>query len=92
MVKVEEKSALIDSIEPVIVTDENITLKLVLSIAIVVWVVFFLFIPKIWLSNNIYKESVSIDNLKEQYLSLYNENEILKGKIDKIKFKNGVTH
>jgi hypothetical protein len=92
LIKVEEKSALIDDVESVIVTDENITLKLVLSIAIVVWIIFFLFIPKVWLSNNIYKESIEINNLKKEYLSLYNENEILKEKIAKIKFKNGVTH
>ena len=52
----------------------------------------FLFVPKIYLSNNIYKTSVSIDKLKKEFLSLKNENDILKNKIAKIKYKNGVTH
>jgi len=89
---IEEKTTLVNSVESIIVKDENITVRLVLSIAVVTWMVLFLFIPKIYLSNNIYKESIEIYNLRQQYLSLHNENEILKSKIDKLKFKNGVTH
>ena len=88
-----EKGILLDSLENVFLEkDQNITISLALSVVAVVFFVFFLFVPKIYLSNNIYKQSTMISRLQEEYLSLYNENEILKSKIGKLKFKNGVNH
>ena len=88
-----EKEILLDSLENVFLEkDQNITIGLALSVVAVVFFVFFLFVPKIYLSNNIYKQSTMISRLQEEYLSLYNENEILKSKIGKLKFKNGVNH
>jgi cell division protein FtsB len=88
-----EKDVLLNSLDDVFFEkDQNVTLSLALSIGAVIFFVLFLFVPKIYLSNNIYKESVKIDKLQKEYLSLHNENEILKSKIDKLKFKNGVTH
>jgi cell division protein FtsB len=88
-----EKEVLLDSVNEVLFhKDENITISLVISVIMVVMVVLFLFVPKIYLSNNIYKISVSIENLRSSYFSLKNENEILNKKIAKIKYKNGVTH
>ena len=88
-----EKDILLESLDEVLFEkDQNITLSLALSIGAVIFFVLFLFIPKIYLSNNIYTESIQINKLQKEYLSLYNENEILKSKIDKLKFQNGVTH
>jgi cell division protein FtsL len=88
-----EKNLLLDEVNEVLIQkDENITISLVLGIVSIIMMVLFLFVPKIYLSNNIYKTSVSIEKLKSEFLSLKNENDILKSKIAKIKHKNGVTH
>jgi cell division protein FtsB len=87
-----EREALLDDIEGIFEKDDNITIGLLLSITAVVMLVLFLFMPKIYLSNNIYQTSITIEKLKKTYLSLKNENTILKGKIAKMKYKNGVTH
>jgi cell division protein FtsB len=93
---VNEKETLLNSLENVFLEnlekDQNITISLALSLGVVIFFVLFLFIPKIYLSNNIYKESIQIDKLQKEYLSLKNENVILKSKIDKLKYQNGVTH
>jgi cell division protein FtsB len=88
-----EKEVLLDSVEHVFLEkDENITLGLAISLGAVIFFILFLFVPKIYLSNNIYRESIQIDKLQKEYLSLSNENSILKSKIDKLKYQNGVTH
>ena len=88
-----EKNLLLDEVSEVLIhKDDNITISLVLSVVSVIMLALFLFVPKIYLSNNIYKTSVSIDKLKKEFLSLKNENEILKAKIAIIKYRNGVTH
>jgi len=92
-VYITEKNHLLEEVSEVLIhKDENVTISLVLSIVSIIMLVLFLFVPKIYLSNNIYKTSVSIDKLKMEFLSLKNENEILNNKIAKIKYKNGVTH
>jgi len=88
-----EKELLLDEIGSVLISkDKNVTLSLAITILSVVMLVLFLFVPKIYLSNNIYKTSVQIENLKKEYLSLKDENKILKSKIAQLKYKNGVTH
>jgi len=88
-----EKELLLDEVSTVLISkDKNVTLSLAITILSVVMLVLFLFVPKIYLSNNIYKTSVEIQNLKKEYLSLKDENKILKSKIAQLKYKNGVTH
>ena len=88
-----EKELLLSSVgEYLIHKDENVTFSLALSIVAGVMVVLLLFVPKIYLSNNIYKTSIKIQQLKKEYLSLKDENQILKEKIAILKYKNGVTH
>jgi len=91
--KSEEKEILLKEVDELLISkDYNITLSLVLSVTAAILVVLFLFIPKVYLSNNIYKTSIKIEKLKKEYLSLKNENEILKNKIVILKYKNGVSH
>jgi len=91
--KVLEREALLKGFEEVsILRDENITLSLAITVLGVIMFVLFLFVPKVYLSNNIYDNSVSIQELKKEYLSLADENKILKSKIAILKYKNGVTH
>ena len=88
-----EKRILLEEVESVLIhKDENVTLTLVVSVTMSILFVLFLFIPKIYLSSHIYKTSVSLEKLSKEYLSLQNENIILKNKIVILKYNNGVTH
>jgi hypothetical protein len=60
-----EREALLDDIEGIFEKDDNITIGLLLSITAVVMLVLFLFMPKIYLSNNIYQTSITIEKLKK---------------------------
>jgi len=88
-----EKELLLSGVDEVLIAkDENVTLSFVITIVSVIMIILFLFVPKIYLSNNIYKTSVQIEQLKKDYLSLKDENNILKNKIAILKYRNGVTH
>lgn len=50
-----------------------------------------LFIPKIYLRNNIYYISKDINSLYAHYISLKEENKILKQQLEDAKFKNQIT-
>jgi cell division protein FtsL len=91
--KTAEKELLLSEVSEVLISkDENVTLSFVISIVSVIMIVLFLFVPKIYISNNIYQTSIEIEKLKKDYLSLKDENNILKNKIATLKYKNGVTH
>jgi hypothetical protein len=88
-----EKEFLLDSLDEVLIErDSAITFTLVLVMSMGILGVLLLGVPKIYLTNNIYKVSLLINSSKMEYLSLRNENKILHAKISKIKYKNGVTH
>jgi len=50
-----------------------------------------LFIPKIYLRNNIYYISKDINKLYSHYISLKEENKFLKQQLEDAKFKNNIT-
>ena len=87
-----EKEILLDSIEQVIEVDRSVSITFFISVIASIFIALFLFLPKIYLANSLYSASIQIDEMKTEYLSLKNENEILKSKIALLKFKNGVTH
>ena len=87
-----EKEILLDSIEQIIEFDSSVSITFFISVIASIFIALFLFLPKIYLANSLYSTSIQIDEMKTEYLSLKNENEILKSKIALLKFKNGVTH
>ena len=89
---VTEKEILLDSIEEIIEFDRSVSITFFISVIASIFIALFLFLPKIYLANSLYSTSIQIDEMKTEYLSLKNENEILKSKIALLKFKNGVTH
>jgi len=50
-----------------------------------------IFIPKIYLRNNIYYVSKDINKLNTQYISLKEENRFLKQQLEDALFKNQIT-
>ncbi len=55
-----------------------------------IFLIFLLALPKVYIGIEIYKNSVKINKLLNEYYSLKAENSILKSKIEKIKFKNAI--
>ena len=81
-----EKEALLNGIEDVI--ESKIPLSLIVNIVIVLFFLLVLLLPKIYIANEIYLNSVKINKLLNEYYSLKAENSILKSKIEKLRFKN----
>jgi len=82
-----EKEALLENIDGVI-EESKISIAIIRNIVIVSIFVLVLLIPKIYIANYIYFDSIKINNLLNEYYSLKAENSILKSKIEKLKFKN----
>jgi len=56
----------------------------------VLFIALFLYIPKIYISNNIYYTSKDINRLYSHYISLQEENIFLSKQLEDMKFKNQV--
>ena len=56
----------------------------VLFLALIIWM------PKIYLQNNIYYISKNINKLYSQYISLKEENKFLEQQLEKMKYKNQI--
>ena len=85
--KMDEKSVLLEEVTPHIQTG-SISVSIIKNIIIVIAFAFALFLPKIYISSQIYLTSVQINKKLNEYYSLKAENSILLSKIEKIKFKN----
>ena len=83
----DEKSVLIEKVAPHIQTS-SISASIIKNIVILILFSFALFLPKIYISSQIYLTSVKINKKLNEYYSLKAENSILLSKIEKIKFKN----
>ena len=62
-----------------------------LIILLVMFIILILFIPKIFLRNNIYYISKDINKLHNQHISLKEENKFLAQQLEKMKYKNQIT-
>lgn len=67
---------------------KEISLKIVV---VVIIVLFILYIPKIFLRNNIYYISIDINRLYQEYVSLKEEHRFLAQQLEDIKFKNQIS-
>ena len=63
----------------------------IVIVLLILTIMLTLFIPKIYLRNNIYYISKDINNLYSHYISLKEENIFLKQQLEDIKFKNQIT-
>jgi cell division protein FtsL len=57
---------------------------------VLIVIVFLLFVPKIYLRNNIYYVSKDINKLYSHYISLKEENRFLLQQLEDAKFKNQI--
>lgn len=75
-------------LENVLDEDANISFRFVMICLCVMFLVFLLFLPKIYIRNNIYYASRNIIQLQAQLDSLNEENKFIKKQLENIKFKN----
>lgn len=69
----------------------SLTAKKALVIIFSIMVITFaLYLPKIYLVNNIYYTSKDINNLYAHYISLQEENKFLAQQLEDMKFKNQI--
>ncbi|MBL3518933.1 hypothetical protein ACNSOP_08915 [Aliarcobacter lanthieri] len=59
-------------------------------VLILLFLALFMYIPKIYISNNIYYTSKDINRLYSHYISLNEENTFLSKQLEDMKFKNQV--
>lgn len=69
----------------------NLTAKnsLIITISLLI-IALVLFVPKIYLANNIYYVSKDINKLYANYVSLKEENRFLQQQLEDMKFKNQI--
>ena len=59
-------------------------------VIIMLFLALFMYIPKIYVSNNIYYTSKDINRLYAHYISLQEENKFLSQQLEDMKFKNQI--
>ncbi|WP_104722247.1 hypothetical protein [Helicobacter mesocricetorum] len=89
LLRVEEKEEILE--EVVGDLEGEIPFKMVGFVFLLMFFVFVLFVPKIYIRNNIYFTSRNIIQLQAQLDSLNEENKHIKKQLEDIKFKN-LTH
>jgi len=62
-----------------------------LLVYLIMFIILLLFIPKIYLRNNIYYISKDINKLNSHYISLKEEHKFLQQQLEDAKFKNKIT-
>ncbi|WP_416860353.1 hypothetical protein [Helicobacter ganmani] len=72
-------------------SSKEIPFKVVCMLMIAMFAIFLLFMPKIYIRNNIYYTSRNLIQLQAQLDSLNEENKHIKKQLEDIKFKN-LTH
>jgi len=85
-----EKNRLLDSIDDLYREYENLDFKVLLLVIVAFLVGFLLFVPKIYLKNEIYYISRDVGKLYGQYQTLKEENRDFKEKIEVMNFRNQV--
>ena len=84
------KSELLNEIETILVPIKKLDfLYLVYTLVVLCFVCLILF-PKIYLQQQIYYKSRDISKLNREYLSLKEENRLIKASVESIRFKNQI--
>ena len=68
--------------------EKNLDLKLLLVVYLLVLIGFMVFLPKIYIRNQIYYTSRDINKLYNEYSTLKEENIHLKQELESLRFKN----
>jgi hypothetical protein len=82
-----EKELLIEEVSKVI-EEESLSISIIKNVVFVIFFSLAVLFPKIYISNHIYRYSLHLNKLLNEYYSLKAEQSILSSKIEKIKFKN----
>ena len=85
-----EKDQLLDEVLPLFTKVDDFDIKYLIATYLFILFVLLILFPKIYFQNKIYYESRDIAVLKREYKTLQEENELIKMKVEKMRFKNQV--
>lgn len=86
----EEKSQLLDEISPMFTKVDDFDIKYLITTFLLITFILLILFPKVYFQNKIYYKSRDIAVLKREYKTLAEENELIKMKVEKMRFKNQV--
>lgn len=84
------KNELLDELDSLEEAKSLLSFHFFIDVLLVLSFVGVLFFPKIYISQQIYFKSRDITKLKNEYDTLKEENKIISGSVEEIKFKNQI--
>jgi hypothetical protein len=84
------KNELLDELESIQHSQETLSVGFLINVLMILGFIGLLFFPKIYITQQIYFKSRDIAKLKSEYDTLKEENKIISGSVEEIKFKNQI--
>lgn len=84
------KNELLEELERIKESQDELSFHYLINIVMILSFVGLLFFPKIYITQQIYFKSRDIAKLKSEYDTLKEENRIISGAVEEIKFKNQI--
>ncbi len=84
------KNELLEELERIKESQDELSFHYLVNIVMILSFVGLLFFPKIYITQQIYFKSRDIAKLKSEYDTLKEENRIISGAVEEIKFKNQI--
>jgi cell division protein FtsL len=84
------KTELLDEIDLVLNPQKGVDLNHLLYVLLTIALVCIVIFPKIYIQQQIYYKSRDISKLKSEYDTLKEENRLIKGSVESIRFKNQI--
>ncbi len=85
-----DKHDILEEIDTIIAPPRRMGLGFLITILVLVALFLAAVFPKIYLQNQIYYKSREISKLKREYDALFEENRLIKSKVERIRFKNQI--
>jgi len=85
-----EKSEMLAEVDEVFASPSMMGVPFLVSFLLIVFLVLLVLFPKIYLQSQIYYTSRDIAALKHEYNTLKEENQIVKSRVETIRFKNQI--
>ena len=77
-----------DEIDAILNEEKNLEFKTLILVVIIICLTLAVFVPRIYIKNQIYYNSLDISTLYRKYIILKEENRVLELKIEKTEYEN----
>ncbi len=85
-----DKDFILDEVEEVIEVKNQMGVRFLIGLLLVLFIAWLLLFPKIYLQNQIYYKSRDIALLQREYNTLLEEQRIITSKVEQMRFQNQV--